>query len=131
MTRRSQHGQYDQEKRLPDNSLQPSGAGYTVWLQEQILALFPDGEALIGQSREHGTKRYAWLLERLQARGHVEIVEEYATRKRKADAERRIREKENHRQMIQEQLSQEQPVARRQYLLREMEKIEKYLAARR
>jgi hypothetical protein len=58
------HGNYDHEKHLPDNHMQPNESGLNVWLQEQIIERLGNDQAqdLIQAAMPPKEKRYALLL---------------------------------------------------------------------
>jgi len=100
---REKHGQYDPERGLPNNDLQPQGSGTTVWLIKQVLA-FPDGEAIVEHARQYGPKRYTWLCERLVDAGYVTIVEEYKKRKKEDALYLTYKEKQREIVRLQEEI---------------------------
>lgn len=129
---REKHGNYDADRGLPDNTMQPSGSGIQVWLQEQIIKLLGEQKAqeLFYLAVSHGTGRYKWLLQQMQLRGHSELVKEYEDRRRAIEAERRLQAKKFVLRRLQERLAEETNEARRVYLLREAKKAEDYIQAR-
>lgn len=62
---RAKHGQYDQERHLPDNADQPQGSGSIVRWHAQIREVLGHdaGQAQIDASRERGG--VPWLLAQL------------------------------------------------------------------
>lgn len=129
---RQPHGHYAERRHLPNNSMQPVGTGIYVWFQQEILGLFPDeGEQLLLDASQQGTKRYAWLCEQLQALGHQEVVDSFTSKKREYDAAKRMDDRERRRTNLSARLANEQNAARQRYLQREIAKCDRYLAQRR
>lgn len=126
----TKHGKYDQERKLPDNHMQPSGSGSAVWFQERILATLGEsaGQALIEESRQQGSQKTAWLCVRLREIGHEDLVEAYKERRRQDAATLRIRDKERIIARCQATLARnDTPPEHRAFLLNRIEKAQKYL----
>lgn len=86
------HGNYDPQKKLPNNRMQPNESGINIWLQEEIIARLGNDQAqeLIAEAASHKEKRYAWMLDRMAERGHTDLAEEYHQRKLAIEAQRRL-----------------------------------------
>jgi hypothetical protein len=91
---REKHGRYDQERHLPDNTMQPVGSGLYVWLHKQVRARFLDGEQLLEEAKKHRPSADSWLLGQLRARGADDLLEEFRVRK---NADANVRDWENKR----------------------------------
>ena len=129
---RKKHGNYDADRQLPDNRMQPAGSGLAVWLQEQIILLIGEEQAqgLIDQAREQGVHRYKYLLQQMELRGYNDLAQKYEEHRRVMEAERRLQAKKFVLRRLQEQVGKETSEARRVYLSKEIKKAEKYIAAR-
>lgn len=93
MTRRK-HGQYNALRKLPNNEGIPAGSGLYVWLYEEVRSVLKDGHALVQEASAQGSRKAAFLLARLRhevAREPlaVEILREFAERKKRYEAARR------------------------------------------
>lgn len=126
------HGKYDQEKKLPDNRMQPNESGLNVWLQGEIISRLGKeaGEELICEAVPLKTKRYKWMLERMAERGHQDLVEEYHKHKLALEVQRRIRDKERELRLWKQQLAWEGNPQRLVYIGKQIVKCEKYLEKR-
>ena len=79
---RQKHGNYDADRGLPDNRMQPVGSGLAVWLQEQIIALIGKDQAqdLIDQAATRGLHRYKYMLQQMTERGYDDLEQRYEER---------------------------------------------------
>ncbi len=127
-----QHNNYDHAKHLPDNRMQPNDSGLNVWLQEQIIERLGDDAAqcLIQDAAQHKEKRYAWMLDRMAERGHVDLAEEYHKRRLALEAERRYRDKERQLRQWQQRLAETEDQQYATYIRKQILKCEKYLEER-
>lgn len=129
---RAKHGRYNAEQHLPDNTGQPQGSGIIVWFHAQIVARLGDkaGQAIIAESRAHGSQSRAWLCEQLTGLGHPDLVEAYAQRRRADAAAGRIREKERMICMCKGTLERnDTPPEHQAFLRKRIAKMQKYLDA--
>lgn len=134
MMARAKHGQYDQERRLPDNTGQAQGSGVIVQFHAQIRELLGEeaGQALIEESRAQGHRKTAWLCERLQERGHVDLVQEYEQSQRDTGAALRIRKKEQLIAQCQATIARnDTPLEHQEFLQTRIAKAQKYLEKHR
>jgi hypothetical protein len=129
---RQTHGQYDPNRKLPDNNMQAVGSGINVWLNEQVLTLLgeQEGRALIEQAAPHDEKRYKWTLEQLAARGH-DLRDEYHQREREVAAQRALRLREQQLAAWKQRLEEAVEPQRRVHIQKEIIKCEKYIEARK
>lgn len=127
------HGNYDHEKRLPDNRMQPNDSGLNVWLQEQIIARLGKDTAqqLIEDAAQYKEKRYTWMLDRMAERGHADLAEEYHQRHKALVSERRYRDKERELRRWRERLAEANDPQYATYIRKKIMKCEKYLEERR
>lgn len=127
------HGNYDHEKHLPDNRMQPNNSGLNVWLQEQIIERLGNDQAqrLIQEAAPHKEKRYAWMLDRMAERGHTDLAEEYHKRRKALEAERRYRDKERELKQWHERLIEAEDQKYREHIIKQIAKCEKYLERRK
>jgi hypothetical protein len=127
---RTKHGQYDQQRHLPDNRMQAVGSGTDVWLQQEVLSRIgqDQGQALLEQARVHKAHRYQWLLEQMTTLGHGDLTEQYQQRKREDEALRRYRDKEHRLRQLEELIKTNPP--NRSFLEKEQAKCQRYLAQR-
>ena|ERR1022692_1398642 len=123
------HGQYDGNRGLPNNRMQPVGGGYNVWLNEQVIAVF-GGDTLLDQAATHKARRYEWLCEQLVAAGHGEIVEEYRRKQKEDAADRRIRDKRRELGQWRDRLAETKDESQKVWYLKRIAKCEKYLRER-
>jgi hypothetical protein len=126
---RAKHGNYNQERHLPDNRMKPQGSGNNVWLNEQVLDVLGhvEGQHLIDQSAQHSAKRYEWLCVQLIDRGYKDVVEEYKVKQKEDAAQRRLQDRINRLENLREQLEENEYPSRATYLRKEIEKCEKYI----
>ena len=127
------HGNYDHEKHLPDNRMQPNDSGLNVWLQEQIIERLGNDIAqdLIAEAAPHKEKRYQWMLDRMKERGHPDLAEEYHQRRKALEADRRYRDKERQLHQWQQRLSETNDPQYTSYIRKQIMKCEKYLEERK
>jgi hypothetical protein len=131
MTRQT-HGQYDRDKRLPDNNMQAVGSGINVWLNGQVIALLgeQEGRALIEQAAPHDEKRYKWTLEQLATRGY-DLRAEYHEREKEVAAQRALRLREQQLAGWKQRLEEAVEPQRRVHIQKEIIKCERYIEARK
>jgi hypothetical protein len=109
--------------------MKPHHSGIFVWLQEQIIERLGNERAqtLIGESVQHGTKRYQWLQDQMTELGHPDIKEE-VDRRIKEDARARfVRDKKRVLKGLLIELETCQNPRRTVWLRKRIQRIEDYL----
>ena len=114
---------YNHERHLPDNTGVASGSGLYVWLQRRATQKY--GPDLAAEAQAYGIRRYVWLLERLEARGDTELVQEYHRRDKALRSECRQAQRRTSLNAYQEQLRGDQVHERRAYLEKEVAKLQR------
>jgi hypothetical protein len=129
----NKHSNYDHEKHLPDNRMQPNESGLNVWLREQIIERLGNDAAqcLIQDAAQYKEKRYIWMLDRMAELGHTDLIEEYHKRRLAFEAERRYRDKEQKLRQWRDRLSETSDPQYATYIRKQIAKCEKYLEERK
>ncbi len=130
MTRRK-HGRYNSLRNLPDNEGIPVGSGLYVWLYEQVVSRLKDGRSLVKEASGEGSRKASFILDRLRHEAAfdpqaVEILREFAERKKRHEAARRQWQRLQHiaalHQQIRSRPNDSFPRRQLQRLEREVEK---------
>ena len=124
---RKQHGNYDENKGLPDNRGQAVGDGLYVWFCSEVEQRY--GRDLVAQAQAHGDRRYLWLIAQLEAMQDdaqaTQLVEEFHVRRKASAADHRQQERYRRLAGWQRQLEEEQNEQRRTWLARQIEAVQR------
>lgn len=122
---RAKHGNYDEDRGLPDNRGQAQGSGIYVWLQSEVEQRF--GKGLVDQAQAHGNERYTWLLAQLAAMGNdgKQLIAEFEEKRRADAAERRQRDRQRAIVILQGQIDAGAAGQRLVWLTQQIEKIQR------
>ena len=123
---RQKHGNYDASKALPDNRGQAQGSGLYVWLQSEVEQRY--GPEIIEQAQTHGTQRYRWLIEQLEAMQSADacaLVEEFHVRRKADAAEQRQQQRRHAIAVMQRQIEEGATGQRLTWLTQQIEKIQR------
>lgn len=123
---RAKHGQYNAERKLPDNTGQVVGDGSRVWLMETVAQHWPD---LADRARQRPGDRYSWLVNELRSMNDKQstaIVEEYQLKIRASNRERAQRDRRHQLAQYEAQL-QTSSGERLEYLQKCIAKLKKQI----